>query len=232
MNGSAHHMDVGAYALGVLDPAEAARFEEHLAECDRCAGELEQLLVVTPLLAELKETGPPPRPRPEALDGLLRRVTVARSVQRTRRSVLVAAAAALIVAGPLTTLALTGQEHHPESAAEEMYEQGTKHHAVDPATKADATVSLASKPWGTRVALKLGHVKGPLTCRLVAVSRKGQEQTVTTWAVPASGYGTDKGDKWGAGPLYTHGGTAFPVNDIARFEIRTLDGGHLATVNI
>ncbi|MFI9724350.1 anti-sigma factor family protein [Streptomyces sp. NPDC052396] len=232
MNGSAAHMDVGAYALGVLDPAGAARFEEHLAGCDRCAGELEQLLKVTPLLAELRETGPPQPPRAEALGDLLRRVSVVRSAQRTRRRSLAAAAAALIVAGPLATFAFTGQEQPHPTTAQEMYEHGDKYRAVDPATKAEATVSLEGKPWGTRVALKLTHVKGPLTCRLVAVSKSGQEQTVTTWAVPASGYGTDKGDKWSHEPLYTHGGTAFPVNDIARFEIRTLNGQHLATVNV
>lgn len=27
------HRDVGAYALGVLDEAEAFRFEDHLMEC-------------------------------------------------------------------------------------------------------------------------------------------------------------------------------------------------------
>ncbi|MEU1167695.1 FHA domain-containing protein, partial [Streptomyces sp. NPDC005921] len=31
------HRDVGAYALGVLDEAEAFRFEDHLMECPRCA---------------------------------------------------------------------------------------------------------------------------------------------------------------------------------------------------
>ncbi|WP_143631837.1 zf-HC2 domain-containing protein, partial [Streptomyces thermovulgaris] len=31
------HGDVGAYALGVLDEAEAFRFEDHLMECPRCA---------------------------------------------------------------------------------------------------------------------------------------------------------------------------------------------------
>ncbi|MGQ4427661.1 zf-HC2 domain-containing protein, partial [Streptomyces violaceoruber] len=30
------HRDVGAYALGVLDEAEAFRFEDHLMECPRC----------------------------------------------------------------------------------------------------------------------------------------------------------------------------------------------------
>ncbi|PYC69031.1 hypothetical protein C7C46_28665, partial [Streptomyces tateyamensis] len=34
------HLDVGAYALDLLDAADRAAFEEHLAECPRCRAEL------------------------------------------------------------------------------------------------------------------------------------------------------------------------------------------------
>jgi anti-sigma factor RsiW len=46
------HVDVAAYALGLLDPAEATAFEEHLAGCDICAGELESMVALEPILAE------------------------------------------------------------------------------------------------------------------------------------------------------------------------------------
>ncbi|MEK8171127.1 zf-HC2 domain-containing protein [Streptomyces sp. M19] len=36
----------------MLDGAEAGRFEEHLAECGRCAAELDQLTGLAPVLAE------------------------------------------------------------------------------------------------------------------------------------------------------------------------------------
>ncbi|MEU7137507.1 zf-HC2 domain-containing protein [Streptomyces sp. NPDC046261] len=235
----AGHTAVGAYALGVLDDADAARFEEHLAACPRCAAELEDLMGLTPVLGELKESTPDPElltttPRPELLDRLLEDVAGTRRARRTRRLWLVAAAVALIVAGPFAGAALTARDtpgHSSVSAAKEMYEEGEKKGAVDPDTDVDATVSLQSKPWGTHVALKLAHVKGPLTCDLVAVGRNGQEQTVTTWAVPAAGYGMpDAATEWAREPLYTHGGAAFDRSDIARFEVRTLDGRHLATV--
>ncbi|MFI9238234.1 anti-sigma factor family protein [Streptomyces sp. NPDC053079] len=236
---NAEHTAVGAYALGVLDDADAARFEEHLAGCPRCAAELDDLMGLTPLLGELGESTPDPEiltaaPRPELLDRLLEDVGAARRARRTRRLWLVAAAVVLIAAGPLVGAALTARDapdHSSVSAAKEMYEEGDKKGAVDPDTDVDATVSLQSKPWGTHVALKLAHVKGPLTCDLVAVGRNGQEQTVTTWAVPASGYGLPgAATKWGREPLYTHGGAAFNRADIARFEVRTLDGRRLATV--
>ncbi|MEW2034384.1 zf-HC2 domain-containing protein [Streptomyces roseifaciens] len=247
------HTEVGAYALGVLDAADAARFEEHLAGCPRCAAELDDLMGLTPLLADLKESAPgpealAPRPDPALLDRLLAGVTATRRAQRTRRLCLVAAAAALIVAGPLVGAAVFAGEapdHSGVSAAKQMYEDGEKIGAVDPATKVDATVSLQPKAWGTHVALRLSHVRGPLTCGLVAVGKDGERQTVTTWAVPPGGYGldgndkggndksgNDKGGKWSKEPLYTHGGAALNRSDISRFEVRTLDGKLLATVKV
>ncbi|UNO41765.1 zf-HC2 domain-containing protein [Streptomyces sp. MST-110588] len=296
-----HHTDVGAYALGVLDAADAARFEEHLAECERCAAELDALMDLPPLLAELaaprredvgedgvwgdsvrgdgvrgdgvpgngaRENGAwengvrgdgvredgagrraarpvpdlealTPAPGPGLLDGLLDEVAAARRTRHRRRLYLVAAAAALIVGGPLATAALTsgsGGEETPESLAgyaRTVYEYGEKAGTVDPVTKVAASVAMEPRPWGTHVALKLGNVKGPLTCDLVAVGKNGAEQTVTTWAVPKGGYGLKDGAaKWNREPLYTHGGAAMNRRDIDHFEVRTLDGRRLAEVKV
>jgi hypothetical protein len=47
------HFDVAAYALGVLDDRDAARFEDHLIDCPTCAVELESLLPVVDILADV-----------------------------------------------------------------------------------------------------------------------------------------------------------------------------------
>ncbi|MEU7483045.1 zf-HC2 domain-containing protein [Streptomyces sp. NPDC042319] len=242
----ADHTDVGAYALGVLDAADAARFEEHLAGCDRCAAELDGLLGLPPLLAGLADDGtgtPPseatlvPKPSRRVLGGLLAEVAAVRRRGR-RRLALVAAAVALIVGGPLAALAVTREAPQPPpqavSPAEQMYDSGRdKHTAVDPDTKVAAGVAMADRPWGTSVALRLGNVKGPLTCSLIAVGKDGDEQTVTTWAVPDGGYGIKGGTtKWSRQPLYTNGGAAMSRADIDRFEIRTLAGERLAAVDV
>ncbi|MFG3259212.1 anti-sigma factor family protein [Streptomyces sp. NPDC048172] len=229
----AEHTDVGAYALGVLDAVEAERFEEHLAECDRCAAELESLTALPPLLAEHAFEGPPPEPSAGLLDRLLEETATERRTRRSRRLWLVAAVFALIVGGPLAAVAVTGgpgDEGHgrPVSAAREMYEHGEKISSVDPVTHARATVSLEKKAWGTHVALKLGNVTGPKECELIAVGRDGGRQTVTTWSVPRAGYGVSHA----AAPLYAHGGAAFSRDEIARFEVRTLSGERLATVRV
>ncbi|KIZ18701.1 anti-sigma factor family protein [Streptomyces natalensis] len=239
------HTDVGAYALGVLDAADADRFERHLAGCDRCAAELEELMGLSPLLAEFRQTAPTPetvtaRPGPGVLNGLLDEVAATRRGRARSRLYLVAAAAVLIVGGPLATAALTGggQQGAPApaplaSAVRAQYAAGEQATAVDPVTKVSAGVSLAAKPWGTQVVLRLAGVKGPLTCDLVAVGKDGRRQTVTTWAVPEGGYGI-KGatGKWNSEPLFATGGAAFDRGDIDHFEIRTLDGRKLAGVNV
>ncbi|MFJ8671288.1 anti-sigma factor family protein [Streptomyces sp. NPDC093589] len=238
------HSDVGAYALGVLDGADADRFEAHLVGCDRCAAELEHLMGLPPLLAEFKESAPTPQtltavPGPGLLDGLLREVSAGRRSRGRRRLFLVAAAAVLIVGGPLAALALTKGGSQEASApplanaVRAQFDAGEKAVSVDPETKVSAGVSMAAKPWGTQVVLQLANVKGPLTCDLVAVGKDGKRQTVTTWAVPEGGYGI-KGSaaKWNREPLYAAGGAALNRGDIDRFEIRTLAGERLATVDV
>ncbi|MFD5391663.1 anti-sigma factor family protein [Streptomyces sp. NPDC127074] len=243
------HTAVGAYVLGVLDPADAARFEDHLIGCERCAAELDELMGLPPLLAEYATAAdgtalPDPsvvtaRPGPELLDRLLDDVTVSRKASGRRRLYLVAAAAVLIVGGPLAGAALTassddGKTHTVASTSQQVYEQGKKFSAVDPVTKVDASVSLQQKGWGTSVALKLGNLKGPRTCDLVAIGKDGHEETITTWAVPTSGYGITDGDgsRWSKEPLYAQGGAAMNTDDIERFEVRTLDGRRLAEVRL
>ncbi|MGV2921243.1 anti-sigma factor family protein, partial [Streptomyces alfalfae] len=49
------HETVGAYALGVLDAAEATRFEAHLAGCEHCAHRLEEFSGMAPVLAALAD---------------------------------------------------------------------------------------------------------------------------------------------------------------------------------
>ncbi|MFD0414870.1 anti-sigma factor family protein [Streptomyces sp. NPDC127108] len=49
------HETVGAYALGILDDAEATEFEAHLAGCDLCARQLEEFSGMAPMLAALAD---------------------------------------------------------------------------------------------------------------------------------------------------------------------------------
>ncbi|WP_028814381.1 zf-HC2 domain-containing protein [Streptomyces flavidovirens] len=226
MSTDQRHRDVGAYALGVLDPADSFRFEEHLADCATCAVRLSEFACVESTLAAYAHPGGsigvtlPEPPTAGLLDRLLDAVAAGRRRRGRRRLRLVAAAAALIIAGPVAALGLQARAGG-----------GTvlRYAATDPASGVSASVALQERGWGTGVGLELARVEGPLTCELIAVSKDGEEQTVTTWSVPPGGYGIP-GVEGHEEPLRTRGGSALRADEIDRFEVRTLDGRRLVTI--
>ncbi|MFF3318208.1 RNA polymerase subunit sigma [Streptomyces sp. NPDC003035] len=181
-------------------------------------------------------------PRPQLLDRLLDEVGTKRARSRRRTLALVAAAAVLVVGGPaVAVVAMSGGgkenravDPHPTSPAEDAFFQHMeeKVRATDATTKVSATVGMEKKGWGTHTVLELKNVKGPLKCRLVAVSKSGDEEVVTSWAVPEWGYGIpDAPQESAKNPLYVHGGAAMERDDIDRFEVRTFDGERLVEVD-
>jgi hypothetical protein len=92
-------------------------------------------------------------------------------------------------------------------------------------------VALTEKSWGTHIALRLAGVPGPEKCALIAIGADGTEETVTTWSVPAAGYGVDGGAA-GSKALFTDGGAAMSRDEIDRFEVRTDDGQRLVTIKV
>ncbi|WP_274564390.1 zf-HC2 domain-containing protein [Streptomyces spiramyceticus] len=227
MSPKQRHRDVGAYALGVLDPADSFRFEEHLADCATCAVRLSEFAGLESALAAFAHPAGahgvllPEPPRPTLLNQLLDAIETGRRRSGRRRLRLISAAAALIIAAPVAVLGLQTQDPGDDSVR--------RYAATDPATGVSATVALQERGWGSGVGLELARVKGPLTCKLVAVGKDGKEQTVTTWAVPAGGYGFPD-TRGHEDPLRTEGGAALHGAEIDRFEVRTLDGMRLVTI--
>jgi anti-sigma factor RsiW len=226
------HQDVGAYALGVLEPRDGARFEEHLTLCRSCPRELEQLSSVAALLSQVSVDSlvvaelsiRDPR-RSEALVGAVR---VDRRRTKARQGLTLAAGLALVVAGAVVAVSLgvgrgglPGLPGLPTPAA-----TAPRLHAVSQSTGADATVQVEEKKWGSQVTLQVTHIKGPVACRLVAVSKTGQSETVMGWSVPPAGYGTAAQPA----PLVVYGGTDLPAADLSRFEIRTVNGALLVSI--
>ncbi|MFD3523851.1 zf-HC2 domain-containing protein [Streptomyces sp. NPDC058653] len=182
------------------------------------------------------------QPSPRLLDRLVDEVAVKRAKRRRRSMYLVAAAAALVIGGPAVAVVATSgdggtsnqaADPHPTSPAEDAFvkHMPDKVEATDPVTKVTATVGMEPKGWGTHAALELKNVKGPLKCSLIAVSKTGEEEIVTSWAVPKWGYGIpDSTHEVAKNPLYVHGGSAMERNDIDHFEVRTFDGKRLVEV--
>ena len=152
-----------------------------------------------------------------------------RSRRRYRRIFELAAAVALIVAGPIVGIAIGHHETTKpttDSVAAMLMMVGEQHKATDPATGISATVGLEQRSWGTHVAIQLSGIHGPLTCDLVAVSKTGKTQVITNWLVPVPGYGVPGNEQ----PLVLHGGAAMAKTDIDHFEVRTDDGKTLISV--
>ena len=247
--GSNEHETVGAYALGILDDAEATAFEAHLATCEWCAQQLDELAGMEPMLAALADlpgTGTPAiaeslaaKPSPRLVERLVDDVGERRALKRRRSFYMIAAAAALIIAGPLAVIAANGgndsggNDNVAVSPAKTTFDTlSDKVTATDASTKVTATVAMSKKDWGTLGVVELKNVKGPLKCSLIAVGKNGERETMSSWSVPAWGYGIANATKTEAkNPLYAQGGAAFTPNEIDHFEVMTFDGKKLVAVD-
>lgn len=249
------HRDVAAYALGVLSDWEAERFEAHLATCDQCAEELEQLTMVSTLLshvdADSLAVAEQSTQEAQVLDRMLNVVTFERRRARTRRILAAAAGVVVVVGGVFGGVAAgnlldedgTGTPSVARSGAPTpgpgsptpspsrggtLGITGEQFEATNETTQTRAKVGLETRLWGTEVSLELSNVRGPLKCALVAVSKSGQNDTAMTWTVAEEGYGTPEQPS----PLVLEGGTAVQRGNIDHFEVRTADGATLVTVPV
>ncbi|MBT3155006.1 zf-HC2 domain-containing protein [Streptomyces sp. CHD11] len=209
------HRDVGAYALGVLDEAEAFRFEDHLMECPSCAVQVTEFGAATRQLMLYRSATPRPvhplaKPGPRMLDRLLSEVKARSRTGRRRLLLALAASVVIAVTAPLAAVTARGGGAAPVSIA-----------ATDELSGVWAEVTTADEAWGSRMELKVKDGAGPRACRLVVIGRDGSEETVTSWTVP----------RHDARPNTMLSGSAMHADEIARYEVRTAEGEHLVTLD-
>ncbi|MFF3332190.1 anti-sigma factor family protein [Streptomyces sp. NPDC002888] len=243
------HETVGAYALGILDDAEATAFEAHLATCEWCAQQLDELAGMEPMLAALADlpgTGTPTigdslsaTPTPRMAEKLVDEVADRRAQKRRRSFYMLAASVALIIAGPLAAMAASGGDsgggttvEAGASPAQSVFQKlPEKVTGTDPSTKVTATVGMEKKAWGTEAVVELKNVAGPNKCSLIAVGKNGERETISSWSVPEWGYGLPGAKTEQAkNPLYVQGGAAFTPDEIDHFEVMTFDGKKLVEI--
>ncbi|MFJ2671462.1 hypothetical protein ACIQAD_17720 [Streptomyces sp. NPDC088551] len=212
------HRDAGAYSLGVLDAADAFRFEDHLTDCPRCSELLAEFGSVKKQLDAYARrtpagTAPYTAAGPELLAGLLGRTAARRRRDRGRRLALVAAAVVLAVGGPLAVLAVVPR-------ADPGTPVTARWTASDRSTGTAAVVTAAEKAWGADIGLELVRSGDSGSCALIAVGRDGSRETVTSWAARSGG----------STPLVTRGGAALRPGEIDHFEVRASDGRRVMTI--
>ncbi|WP_329454414.1 zf-HC2 domain-containing protein [Streptomyces sp. NBC_01497] len=209
------HRDAASYALGVLDPGDAYRFEDHLMVCPGCSFVVSGFGGVRTRLDAYVRSAPPGvppvvSPGGAVLRGALGAVEARRRAGRRRRLALVTALAALAVGGPLGVLAVGAEPRHA----------AVRWSGSDGVTGASAVATATSRAWGSEIGFELMGREAAGACELVAVGRDGSRETVTTW------YGTGTA----ARPVVTAGGAALHPDQIDHFEVRAPDGRALVTL--
>ncbi|MFD7708704.1 zf-HC2 domain-containing protein [Streptomyces sp. NPDC059785] len=207
------HRDVGAYTLGVLDEADAFRFEDHLMGCPSCTAQVSAFRPAARQLmlyrrATPRVVHPFSAPGPRLLDRLLHEVAARHRTRNRRLLYAVAAAVVFAVGGPALAM-VTADGASPDRMA-----------ATDAATGVWAQITTQDRVWGSEIDAEVKDAGGSRACQLVAVGKDGSEETVTSWMVHGHG----------GGAITLRGGAAFQPEQISRFEVRTTSGEHLLTL--
>ncbi|SCL50082.1 Putative zinc-finger [Micromonospora citrea] len=250
----ADHMDVAAYALGVLDEHDTARFEEHLATCWACAAELETMVPVVGMLSDIDGETMAAMEHAQTDPALLDRTLVAVRTHRRRARFrqLLATAAAVVVLGGATGLgfAAVARDSAPEVVAEPTLTapvdpptvtssrdpndpnlggpvpaEGEQTNVTDQTTGVRATFFVASKQFGTSVNFTLAKLPGPRACRLVVVRKNNTSEVISTWSVPTAGYGTNANSE----SLTLSATTSTRKADIKQFQVQSVDASGVAS---
>ena len=183
--------DIGAYIVGALSPAEAARVKRHLRGCAACRAEYQDLIPVRDWLGRLGPADGMPARQPPG-GPRLDSSRPPRHRPPRRRLMLTGAVIAAAVVAMITAISA-----RPGPAGFQ---------AFDPATGVRGQASLHATPAGTEIELTVTGLPAGQRCTLVTVSRAGAA-VAGTWA---AGYG---------GTARITGASAIPVSQLTALRI-------------
>jgi hypothetical protein len=239
------HFDVASYALGILDERDAARFEDHLIECPRCAYELDSFVQVADLLADVDAdaviAAEESHREGALLQNLMGDVKIERRKAGQRRLYSLAAAVVVFAVLAIGALFAGGKIFAPDqkpagnTTAQRGSSQldplpntengpgiggpdlaGQRYGQTDPRTGVRADVALEKKDWGTQISFAISNIKGPKTCKLVLVHTDGTTESLASWNVGDKGWGTAAQPE----PLLLQAVTATQRENIAHVQVQ------------
>jgi hypothetical protein len=184
-------VELGAHALGLLDPAQSRAVEAHLAGCPACRREWEELHGMVDVLDDVPPEafldGPPDGDL--VLQRTLRQIrSEARSRSRIRRLAVVAAAVVAVAAvlgggvlvGRATAPPVVVAAPAPPAGAVVLSGGG------EPGVSMSTAVSPA--PGWVRLSTTVRGIPAGERCRIVVVSRDGSRQVAGSWLVTPGGW--------------------------------------------
>lgn len=182
--------ELGALALGLLDPQRTRAVEEHLARCAACRRDLEDLTAVTDLLGEVPPEalldGPPDGDL--VLHRTLRQIRAEAAADRRRRLVprlaAAAAAVAVLAGGGVAVGRATAPDPVVVTAAAPATGVTLRGDGVPGVTMA-AVVSPAAG-W-VRVSANVKGVPRGERCRVIVLARDGSREVAAAWLSSARG---------------------------------------------
>ncbi|MFG1645019.1 anti-sigma factor family protein [Amycolatopsis sp. NPDC049252] len=233
------HTQLGAYALGALDPAEAADFERrHLQTCAQCRFDLNELVALRESLDEVPPEAfldGPPEGGDLLLQKTLRRMreeetaAPARTASRpaSRRGLALVAAAVLVVAA-LGGGVLVGRQTSSSGTlaipTQPNDVPGTKNaEGRDPTTGVQLAASVAPFAGWVKVNVAVKGVKAGEQCLLQVVTKEGQAVTAGSWKVS---------EKWESQGFSLDGSALVAPDDVKSVDIVTVDGRKLVSAPV
>ena len=198
-----------ALLTGAQMPAAA---RDHLAHCEVCAAEADELTRLPDLLAI---TRPDSLDEPEPDEAGLRRLLAAAAQTRRlgRRRLLAALAAAAVVVVALVGGTQVWRATHGDATApvasptQGTAKQQVRAHASSAASGVSGAVTLTPAAWGSELTMKVSGVPPQTRCTLVVLTRDGSSVRAATW--------------WAtyAGTAEVHATVAVDVASITRIDV-------------
>jgi hypothetical protein len=228
MTGPVHdRAQLGAYALGALDPVEARQVHEHLTSCLDCRREVSELMMIRRALDQVPPEAFVDGP-PENGDLLLRRTLrqVHTEVPARRRFPAgVAVAAAVAVAVALGGGILIGRETVPGTVAapptSTLPSNARLAEATDPDTGTSMNVALEPRKGWVWVNATVKGLAPGLRCELYVVPENGEAILAGGWLVS---------DEGSANGTLLEGTALLRPDEVMAIEIRTQEGDTMVSV--
>ncbi|MEV6873532.1 zf-HC2 domain-containing protein [Amycolatopsis sp. NPDC051128] len=231
------HTQLGAYALGALDPGEAADFERrHLQTCAQCRFDLNELVALRESLDEVPPEAfldGPPEGGDLLLQKTLRRVrdeeeTLAPARSTSRRGLALVAAAVLVVAALGGGILVGRQTSSTDTAlpipAPPSNVPGTKTvEGRDPTTGVQLAASITPFQGWVKTDVSVKGVKAGEKCLLQVVTKDGKAVTAGSWQVS---------EKWESQGFNLDGSALVAPDDVKSIDIVTVDGRKLVSAQV